>query len=429
MAGRLARYGELKRVAQRQHGYFTAAQALEAGYTHKLQSYHCNNHNWLYIERGLFRLPGHHDSFLSNCQRWFLWSRNKKSLPQAIICHQSALHWYKISDEAPHAVHLCVPPDFRREPPPDCILYKTELSGFDIQREGMLRFTSPLRTLTDTREWLTQTDAFPKAVRQAIRLGLITEPQARLRGWINLKENPILQERNMRTKFSYCGRQAFTLVELLVVVAIISILAALLMTSLKGAMEAARSVACVNNEKQISLACQNYLPDWNNYFPDCYADTRGFSWDAGFCSYLGLPDVFGLHPRYWESQKGVTYSQLGMFFCPAETRNRTHYGWIVYLGTRSYAINSNADSPTLVGRYSRIKRTSRFPLFTEWNPGSDFVGNCYNGQCDNRNLSYRAWRHGNRMNVAFADFHVATQTETLTVSEGVWEYNRFTNQE
>ena len=44
---------------------------------------------------------------------------------------------------------------------------------------------------------------------------------------------------NMRTKFSYCGRQAFTLVELLVVVAIISILAALLMTSLKGAMEAA----------------------------------------------------------------------------------------------------------------------------------------------------------------------------------------------
>ncbi|MBN2711807.1 MAG: type II secretion system protein [Planctomycetes bacterium] len=61
--------------------------------------------------------------------------------------------------------------------------------------------------------------------------------------------------------------KGFTLVELLVVIALITILASFLLPALQKAVESARSVVCANKLKQIGAAFMTYSADYGAYLP------------------------------------------------------------------------------------------------------------------------------------------------------------------
>jgi prepilin-type N-terminal cleavage/methylation domain-containing protein/prepilin-type processing-associated H-X9-DG protein len=62
-------------------------------------------------------------------------------------------------------------------------------------------------------------------------------------------------------------RRGFTLIELLVVIAIIGILAAMLFPVFARARESARKIQCLSNVKNIALAYQMYLTDYDRFNP------------------------------------------------------------------------------------------------------------------------------------------------------------------
>ena len=69
-------------------------------------------------------------------------------------------------------------------------------------------------------------------------------------------------------------KRGFTLIELLVVIAIIAILAAILFPVFARAREAARKTTCLSNLKEIDLAVQMYVEDYDEVFPS--STSNGF---------------------------------------------------------------------------------------------------------------------------------------------------------
>ena len=84
------------------------------------------------------------------------------------------------------------------------------------------------------------------------------------------------------------AHKAFTVIELLVVVAIIALLMSILLPSLRGARESARSAVCASNLHQMGLALHTYTSDNDQFFPGAVydmGDDRAAVWPARLRKY------------------------------------------------------------------------------------------------------------------------------------------------
>lgn len=142
------------------------------------------------------------------------------------------------------------------------------------------------------------------------------------------------------------GRLAFTLVELLVVLAIIGILVALLLPAVQSAREAARTVQCRNNLRQLGVAVHNFhnrhgsLPTYWGYFPEKGTRRARGSWFVHL-----LPDVEQITVLNGVLEKGGNYGATSTLETPASPDYRAAY----YDSTGSIFVPSPSPPSNHVG--------------------------------------------------------------------------------
>lgn len=173
---------ELYAAASLQGGYFTAKQAASAGYRKQHLDYHTQSGNFERAGRGLYRIPNLPASENDDLIRWSLWSRGRDDRPRAVISNETALRIHDLGDVLPEKVHLTVPPGFRKPCPKGCILHRACLRESDLERHDGFQVTTPLRTLLDVAAGTVPRDQVEKALRDAVRRGLIRRSQIETAG-------------------------------------------------------------------------------------------------------------------------------------------------------------------------------------------------------------------------------------------------------
>lgn len=168
---------KLFKIAEGQHGYFTAKQATAAGYLPTNFTYHVKTGAWVHEDKGLYRLRNFPQSRKAQMMHYLLWSRNREDKIQGVYSHETALSIYELSDVNPVRLHMTVPMNFRKsaETPKVLRLYFQDLKEAEIKGEDGIRVTTPMRTLIDVlQSGKTSWEFVEQAVVQASSRGLIS---------------------------------------------------------------------------------------------------------------------------------------------------------------------------------------------------------------------------------------------------------------
>src|SRR6202453_4197162 len=109
------------------------------------------------------------------------------------------------------------------------------------------------------------------------------------------------------------AKHGFTLIELMVTIAIIAIVAALLLLALASMKAKAKRTACMDHLHQINLGLRMYCDDANDSTPGVRSNRNAF---------LGYKELI----KNYVGLNGVPSPQEKIFACPADTFYYDYYG-------------------------------------------------------------------------------------------------------
>ena len=208
-------------------------------------------------------------------------------------------------------------------------------------------------------------------------------------------------------------KHRFTLIELLIVIAIIAILAGMLLPVISKAKNTAHATTCLNNLKQSGTSLLLYAETWQDMFPIVHKGT------------FAHPEELPGEPQWFTPLLSDGKYKLEYLKCPSDKF------WKKEDGIQSYVINAMF---TFGNRLSGLRSASNRIVLSERGEedGAPVEHQCYPGMSEPDDWAdeIAAERHpGRKANYLFADGHTENTLFRTTIGDGSVRQNKHFIQE
>ncbi len=204
----------------------------------------------------------------------------------------------------------------------------------------------------------------------------------------------------------------FTLIELLIVVAIIAILAGMLLPTLQKARDRAKGIKCFGNLKQWGIGAQLYASNYSDYvFRNTHGSTTGssVSWNHRLSALSDLAANASKYPEEsWRMGRSINA-------CDAHTEKTLATPSSIPYPCRYYSYGANynltQDSTYMLPKLSRLRNATKVVMLMDISlytvEGGTNTSSGASGLVITTNADRVGYVHQKMCNALFADGHCA----------------------